>query len=436
MKIFDELESEVRSYARSFPRVFNRAKGEYLYDSDGTEFLDFLAGAGTLNYGHNNPLFKQSLIDYIEADGIAHGLDLHTSAKQAFLETLQSKILKPRNLDYQVQFTGPTGTNAVEAALKLARNITGRHNIISFTNGFHGVSLGALSATGNSHHRGAAGINLGGVSRMPYDNYLGDGFDTTAYLDKVLSDSSSGIDTPAAVIVETVQGEGGINAASFEWLKALEQVCRRHDVLLIVDDIQAGCGRTGTFFSFEPVGIQPDIVTMSKSLSGYGLPMAVVLMKSEHDLWKPGEHNGTFRGNNHAFITATAAINHYWSDDAFSKDILRKGEIIKTHLDRFAAEYGDGNFSARGRGMFQGINCISGELAGDISLRAFKKGLMIETSGAEDQVIKLLCPLIISDEALAKGLDIIEESIKESCDHFRRIPSEKDFFQSLSVSRN
>lgn len=430
MKIFDELESEVRSYARSFPRVFNRAQSEYLYDSDGTEFMDFLTGAGTLNYGHNNPLFKQALIDYIEADGIAHGLDLHTSAKQAFLETLQSKILKPRNLDYQVQFTGPTGTNAVEAALKLARNITGRHNIISFTNGFHDVSLGALSATGNSHHRGAAGINLGGVSRMPYDNYLGEGFDTTAYLDKVLSDSSSGIDKPAAVIVETVQGEGGINAASFEWLRALQEVCTRHEVLLIVDDIQAGCGRTGTFFSFEPVGIQPDIVTMSKSLSGYGLSMAVVFMKSEHDLWKPGEHNGTFRGNNHAFVTATAAINHYWSDDAFTREILRKGETIKTHLDRFVAEYGDGNFSARGRGMFQGINCISGDLAGDISLRAFKKGLMIETSGAEDQVIKLLCPLIISDEALAKGLAIIEESIKEAREQFRRIPREKDFFQA------
>jgi diaminobutyrate-2-oxoglutarate transaminase len=227
-----------------------------------------------------------------------------------------------------------------------------------------------------------------------------------------------------------VQGEGGINAASFEWLRALEQVCRRHEVLLIVDDIQAGCGRTGSYFSFEPVGIQPDIVTMSKSLSGYGLPMALVFMKSEHDLWKPGEHNGTFRGNNHAFVTATAAIDHYWSDDTFSKEVLRKGEIIKAHLDRFVAEYGDGNFSARGRGMFQGINCISGELAGDISLRAFKKGLMIETSGAEDQVIKLLCPLIISDEALAKGLAIIEESIKESCEQFRRIPSERDFFQS------
>ena len=435
MKIFDELESEVRSYARSFPRVFNRACGEYLYDTDGTEFLDFLAGAGTLNYGHNNPLFKQALLEYIEADGITHGLDLHTLAKQRFLETLQAKILRPRGLDYQVQFTGPTGTNAVEAALKLARNIKGRHNIIAFTNGFHGVSLGSLAATGNSHHRGAAGIALGGVTRMPYDGYLGDGFDTTAYLDKVLSDASSGIDKPAAAIVETVQGEGGINAASFEWLRALQEVCHRHDVLLIIDDIQAGCGRTGTFFSFEPVGIQPDIVTMSKSLSGYGLPMAVVFMKSELDLWKPGEHNGTFRGNNPAFITATAAINHYWSDSKFSKSIEKKGQVIADRLDQFVADYGDGSFNARGRGMFQGINCVSGELASDISLRAFKRGLMIETSGAEDQVIKLLCPLTISEEALNKGLDIIEESISESCEHFRRIPSEKDFFQSEEASQ-
>ena len=429
MKIFDELESEVQSYARSFPRVFNRASGEFLYDSDGAEFLDFLAGAGTLNYGHNNPLFKKALLEYIEADGITHGLDLHTVAKRHLLETLQEKILKPRNLDYHVQFTGPTGTNAVEAAMKLARNIKGRHNIIAFTNGFHGVSLGALAATGNSHHRGAAGVSLSGVTRMPYDDYLGAGFDTTMYLDKVLSDASSGVDKPAAVIVETVQGEGGINAASFEWLRALQEVSIRHDVLLILDDIQSGCGRTGTFFSFEPVGIQPDIVTMSKSLSGYGLPMALVFMKSELDRWKPGEHNGTFRGNNPAFITAAAAIDHYWSDDGFSKSIERKGQVIKDRLDHFVAQYGDGNFNARGRGMFRGINCVSGELASDISLRAFKKGLMIETSGAEDQVIKLLCPLTISDESLQVGLDKIEESIFEACEKFRKIPSEKDFFQ-------
>lgn len=276
MKIFDEIESEVQSYARSFPRVFNRAKMEHLYDEEENEYLDFLAGAGTINYGHNNPLFKPLLMDYIENDGITHGLDMHTKAKGEFLEAFNEKILKPRDLDYVMQFTGPTGTNAVEAALKLARNIKGRQNIISFTNGFHGVSLGSLAATGNSHHRGAAGVSLGGVSRVPYDGYLGDEIDTTAYLDKVLSDSSSGIDKPAAVIVETVQGEGGINAASFEWLRNLEKVCRKHDVLLIIDDIQAGCGRTGTFFSFEEAGIKPDMVTLSKSLGGYGLPFAVV----------------------------------------------------------------------------------------------------------------------------------------------------------------
>ncbi len=433
MKIFDEIESEVQSYARSFPRLFNKAQGEFLYDEDGNQYLDFLAGAGTLNYGHNNPIFKEKLLDYIHADGITHGLDLHTKAKGEFLEAFNEKILKPRNLDYMVQFTGPTGTNAVEAALKLARNIKGRENIISFTNGFHGVSLGSLAATGNSHHRGAAGVSLNGTSRMPFDGYLGDEVDTTFYLDKVLSDSSSGIDLPAAVIVETVQGEGGINAASFEWLQNLEKVCRKHDVLLIVDDIQAGCGRTGTFFSFEEAGIKPDIVTLSKSLGGYGLPFAVVLMSPDLDQWKPGEHNGTFRGNNFAFVTAKAAIDNYWSDDQFSKEIKRKGAYVSKRLEEIVEVYGEGNFTTRGRGMFQGINCVNGEIAAKITSQAFKKGLIIETSGADDQVVKFLCPLIISDESLKKGIDIVEQVIKEVCAK-EDIPEDKDYFDDVELA--
>jgi len=428
MKIFEEIESEVQSYARSFPRVFNKAVGELLYDEEGTQYLDFLAGAGTLNYGHNNPLFKGKLLDYIHNDGITHGLDLHTKAKGEFLETFNEKILKPRGLEYVLQFTGPTGTNAVEAALKLARNVTGRENIIAFTNGFHGVSLGALAATGNSHHRGAAGVSLNGVSRMPFDGYLGEEIDTIAYLDKVLSDSSSGIDLPAAVIVETVQGEGGINAASFEWLKNLQHTCKKHDVLLIVDDIQAGCGRTGTFFSFEEAGLYPDIVTLSKSLGGYGLPFAMVCIKPEIDQWKPGEHNGTFRGNSFAFVTAKAAIDTYWSDDTFSKEIKRKGEYISKRLETIVDQYGEGNFSTRGRGMFQGINCINSELAGKITHKAFLQNMIIETSGADDQVVKFLCPLIISDENLKKGLDIIEQAIKEVCAKEGSIPEEKNYF--------
>ncbi len=434
MKIFEEIESEVQSYARSFPRVFNRAKGEFLYDEDGNEYLDFLAGAGTLNYGHNNNLFKERLLEYIEADGICHGLDLHTKAKGEFLEVFNEKILKPRDMDYVVQFTGPTGTNAVEAALKLARNIKGRENIITFTNGFHGVSLGALAATGNSHHRGAAGVSMAGVTRMPYDGYLGDEVDTTYYLDKVLGDSSSGVDKPAAVIVETVQGEGGINAASFEWLRNLQDVCRRNDVLLIVDDIQAGCGRTGTFFSFEEAGIDPDIVTMSKSLSGYGLPFAVVLIRPELDRWKPGEHNGTFRGNNLAFVTAKAAIEHYWSTDIFAQEVKTKGDYVAQRLEAIVEKYGNGQFTTRGRGMFRGINCVNGEIAEKITRRAFKKGLVIETSGAEDQVIKFLCPLIITQANLTRGIDILEECIREVCAAEDDIPETNDYFDDVKMT--
>jgi len=431
MKIFEEIESEVQSYARAFPRIFHKAQGEFLYDEEGNQYLDFLAGAGTLNYGHNNPVMKQALLDYIAEDGISHGLDMHTKAKGEFLETFNEKILKPRGLNYVVQFTGPTGANSVEAALKLARNVTGRENIISFTNGFHGVSLGALATTGNSHHRGAAGVSLSGSARMPYDGYLGEDVDTTAYLEKVLSDSSSGVDKPAAVLVETIQGEGGINAASFEWLRNLEKVCRQHDVLLIVDDIQAGCGRSGTFFSFEEIGINPDIVTLSKSLSGYGLPFAVVLMKPELDQWKPGEHNGTFRGNNLAFVTAKATINHYWHNDEFSKEITTKGDYIAQRVDDWVQQYGEGNFSAKGRGMFRGINCVNGDIASQITRAAFKKGLIIETSGADDQVVKFLCPLVISMDNLEKGMDIVEESIKEVCAREDSIPEDTDYFDNV-----
>ena len=428
MKIFEEIESEVQSYARSFPRVFNKAQGEYLYDTEGNQYLDFLAGAGTLNYGHNNPVFKKELLKYIEADGITHGLDLHTKAKGNFLNTFNDMILKTRNMDYIVQFTGPTGANAVETAMKLARKIKQKETIISFTNGYHGVTLGALATTGNQHHRGGAGMLLTGVDTLPYDGYMGDDMDTTAYLDKVLTDSSSGVDHPAAIILETVQGEGGITAASYGWLQNIEKICKKHDILLIVDDIQAGCGRTGTFFSFDEVGIQPDIITMSKSLSGYGLPFAMVLFKPEHDIWKPGEHNGTFRGNNLAFVTAEAAIKHFWSDDLFSKEVKRKGKYMYDRINKIIDQYGEGNFSSRGRGMFQGINCVSGDLASKITKLAFKNGLMIETSGADDHVIKFLCPLTISDQNLKKGMDILEDAIETVCAKVKNFDEEVDFF--------
>ncbi len=411
--IFTKMESEVRSYARSFPVVFKRAQGCHLFDQQGRRYLDFLAGAGTLSYGHNNPLLKRALIDYIEQDGITHGLDMQTQAKAEFLGALDELILKPRALEYVVQFTGPTGTNAVEAAMKLARKVTGRHNIVAFTNGFHGVTAGAVAATGNTHHRAAAGIPLSGITRMPYDGYLGNDFDTTILLDKMLSDASSGIDLPAAVLLETVQGEGGLNVASDNWLRALEKVCRKYGALLIVDDIQAGCGRTGSFFSFERAGIKPDIVTLSKALSGYGLPFAVALIRKKYDQWKPGQHNGTFRGNNHAFVTATAVFREYWRDDNFSRDVQKKSLLLEQQLEAIAASHPDLIAKRKGRGMMQGIACHDGASAELITRRAFSKGLIIETSGADSEVAKCLCPLTISEADLRSGLAILAESVSE-----------------------
>ena len=410
LEIFEDLESDVQSYARSFPVIFDRAEGAHIYDQDGKAYLDFLSGAGSLNYGHNNPVLRRKLIEYIEYGGITHSLDLHTSAKERFLDALNRVIFEPRDMRYVVQFTGPTGTNAVEAALKLARNIKGRHNIISFTNGFHGVSLGAMAATGNSHHRDASGIPLSGVTALPYDGYLGDEVDTIDLLEKMLSDSSSGVDQPAAAIVETIQGEGGLNVAGAEWLRRLEAVCRKHDMLLIVDDIQSGCGRSGRFFSFEEAGISPDMVTMSKSLSGYGLPFAVLLIKAQYDRWKPGEHNGTFRGNNHAFVTAATALLTYWSDDAFAEDVRRKAGILADRLDEIAEKCAEGAVSPKGRGMMRGLSFARPKQASETARRAFKDSLIIETSGAESQVVKCLPPLTITDTELEKGLTILENA--------------------------
>lgn len=416
MTIFERRESEVQSYARSFPVTFHRAAGCWLTDTEGNSYLDFLAGAGSLNYGHNHPTLRDALVEYIQDDGIAHGLDMHTKAKSAFLESFEKRILEPRGLDYKVMFTGPTGTNAVEAALKLARRAKGRENIISFTNGFHGVTLGALAMTGNVHHRHVAGVTLSGATPMPFDGYFGESADSTDYLDRVLSDGSSGVDLPAAVIVECVQGEGGINAASMEWLQSLEKVCRKHDVLMIVDDIQAGCGRTGTFFSFEPAGIEPDIVTLSKSLSGMGLPFAVTLFRPELDLWEPGEHNGTFRGNNHAFVTATTALETFWKDDSFAAEVRAKGELLGKRLAEMAEKYGNGELSLRGRGMMQGIAFPNGKTAGRVTEKAFERGLLIETSGSDDEVVKCLCPLTISEAELTRGLEILEAAMAECVD--------------------
>lgn len=408
MTIIERLESEVRTYCRSFPTVFARADGATLHDRSGRSYLDFFAGAGALNYGHNHPFLRDRLLSYITSGGITHSLDMATEAKCEFLEAFERYVLRPRDLDYRVMFPGPTGTNAVEAALKLARKVTGRSQIVSFTNAFHGMTLGSLAITGNAAKRAGAGVALTDVMRAPFDGYFGPGIDTLAHLSQLLADGSSGVDAPAAFVVETIQAEGGINVASAEWLRGLAALARKYGALLIVDDIQVGCGRTGAFFSFEEVGLTPDIICLSKSLSGFGLPFAITMMRPELDVWSPGEHNGTFRGNNHAFVTAAAALEHFWADEHFTDSLADKAKIARARLVRIAQTT---EATVRGRGMILGLGFEDPEIARRASEHAFENGLVIETAGAEGHVLKLLPPLTITVDELQRGLDIIESAV-------------------------
>jgi len=412
LEIFEEWESEVRGYIRLFPTTFDTARGSLLIGEDGSEYIDFFAGAGTLNYGHNNPLFKQALLDYIERDGIIHALDLATRAKREFIETFRDLVLTPRELRYKLQFTGPTGANATEAAIKVARLATGRTNVIAFTRGYHGLSLGALATTAARQYRSAAGVSLGNVTFAPYEGYFGPDVDTIELLAKQLADPSGGIDKPAAVIVESIQGEGGVNVASPEWLRRLAALATAHEIPLIVDDIQAGCGRSGDFFSFEEAGIRPDIVVLSKSLSGYGLPMSLVMISPELDVWEPGGHTGTFRGNNLAFVGATAALRTYWADDDFSAETKRKGELLRSRLANIVARH-PGDLVERGRGLFRGLASLTdSNFAARVSREAFGRGVVIETAGAYSEVVKFLPPLTTDDETLLRGLDVVEAAIE------------------------
>jgi diaminobutyrate-2-oxoglutarate transaminase len=415
MGIFEVRESAVRSYCRIWPKVFDRAAGSWLYDEDGRAYLDFFTGASALNYGHNNPALKRALIDYLADDRVIHSLDMHTVAKSEFLTAFDELILQPRQLNYRVQFPGPGGTNAVEAALKLARKATGRTEVITFVGAFHGMTLGALAVTSSRFHRDGAGVPLPHAIPVPFGCRLNGGNPASPGIERLLQDSAAGLDQVAAVIVETVQGEGGINVAPLEWLSELAELCQRHGILLIVDDVQMGCGRTGPFFSFEAAGIKPDIVCLSKSISGYGLPLALTLIRPDLDIWKPGEHNGTFRGVNPAFVTGTAALRAYWQDKALEHGTLAKGQRVADALTALARSVPGTPIRARGRGLAHGLAFGHGEMARKVSSAAFERGLLVETAGPDDEVIKLLPPLTVTDAEIDQGLALLADAIQTVC---------------------
>ena len=410
--VFEKYESEVRSYCRNFPAVFTKAKGSYIFAEDGKEYIDFLCGAGALNYGHNNDYIKSRIIDYLESDGIIHSLDMFTSAKRDFIEFFESKVLEPRGFNYKIQFPGPTGTNAVEAALKLARKVKKRNNIFAFMGAFHGMTLGSLSMTTDRDSREGAGVVLTDVTHIPTP-YMFPELDVLKYMQTLIDDDHSGISKPAAVFVEPVQADGGIHVFSVEFLKGLREFCTRNDILLVCDDIQVGSARTGTYFSFERAGIVPDIVTLSKSIGGYGMPFALVLFKPELDVWNPGEHNGTFRGSQLSIVAAKAGLEIMLESNV-EAEVRRKGEIIAEYLGK-VKEINE-SFDVRGIGFMWGVDC--NKVKPDAVSRAivkecFENGLIVERAGRNNDVVKLMPCLLADDETLKKGLDIFVNAVKK-----------------------
>ena len=407
--VFEKYESGVRSYCRSFPTVFEKAQGSILTDAQGKEYIDFFSGAGGVNYGHNNPYIINKMTEYLASGGVIHSLDMYTVKKEEFISYFQENILKPKGFDYKIQFAGPTGTNAVEAALKLARKYTGRTNVFAFMGAFHGMTMGSLALTTDQSSRDAAGLPLIGVTHIPAP-YMFENLDTIEYMDTIITDDHSGVEKPAAIILESVQADGGIYAFDVDWLKALRALCDKHVILLILDDIQAGCGRSGNFFSFERAGIIPDIVTVSKSIGGVGMPMALVLYKPELDIWSPGEHTGTFRGNQLSMVAAKAALEVFVNDN-----IAEKTEHSQMVMEKYLKEnilIIDERISVRGIGLIWGVDLskLGGdELTRKVMQNCFEKGLVMERVGRNNAVMKLMPPLVIEDDLLIKGLDILKE---------------------------
>lgn len=407
MNVFEKYESEVRSYCRSFPKEFTKAKGSIIEDIEGNKYIDFFCGAGALNYGHNNDYIKTKLIDYLESDNIIHSLDMYTSAKREFIEYFENNVLIPRNLNYKIQFPGPTGTNAVEAALKLARKVKKRKNIFALMGCFHGMTLGSLALTSDSGSRNGAGVDLNNVTHIPAP-YMMNNFDTIEYMRMILTDDHSGIEKPAAVIIETVQAEGGVYPLPVDFMKELRKLCDEFDILLIVDDIQVGCARTGTFFSFERAGIIPDIVVMSKSIGGYGLPFAVTLFKPELDIWTPGEHNGTFRGNQLSMVAAKAGLE-FMIKEKIEEKVRNNSKIIEKCLEPISNTY-----DVRGIGYIWGIDVHDEKKASIICKKCFERGLILEKAGRNNSVVKIMPALTIDPTTLEKGLSILLTCIDEA----------------------
>ncbi|TNC79428.1 MAG: diaminobutyrate--2-oxoglutarate transaminase [Oleiphilus sp.] len=419
MSIFDQRESDVRGYCRVYPVTFDTALNARQTDTEGNEYIDFFAGAGVLNFGHNNERMKKAMIAYLERNGVTHSLDMHSTAKQAFMERFVKTVLEPRKMPHKMQFMGPTGTNSVEAALKIARRATGRQEVVAFSKGFHGMTLGSLACTANQVFRGAAGVPLNHVSHYPFGCEktcqgceLGCGLEGLQQLRARYQDGSSGIQPPAAFMVEAIQAEGGVNIASQAWLQGVQELARELGSVFIIDDIQVGCGRTGSYFSFDDLDVDPDIVCLAKGIGGMGTPLAMNLVKPEIDKhWNPGEHTGTFRGQGLSFVAGSEALG-YFEDDTLMDQVKSYSQIMLNAIQPLEEEYEE--VQIRGKGMIYGVDVSSGEHAKAIVNGCFKAGLLVSACGSGGRVIKLIPPLTIPEQDLKEGLVILVNECKKA----------------------
>ena len=434
----DEMESNVRSYPRKLPLAIAKAQGCWVTDVEGNEYLDCLAGAGTLALGHNHPAIIKSIQDTLASGLPLHTLDITTPLKDAFSEALLAHFPGGKD-EYRLQFCGPTGADATEAAVKLAKTFTGRGSVISFSGGYHGMTQGSLALTGNLGAKNAVPNLMPGVQFLPYPHEyrcplgLGGeaGVDTlTYYFENFIEDVESGVVKPAAVILEAIQGEGGVVVGPTKWLRKIREVTEKHGILMIADEVQAGFCRSGKMFAFQHAGIEPDIVVMSKAVGG-SLPLAVLAIKKKFDAWQPAGHTGTFRGNQLAMATGYASLRIMREQD-LAGNAQARGDFIRSELNRLAQEFPCiGN--VRGRGLMIGIEIVDERrpadrmgslpadavLAAEIQKACFNNKLLLERGGRNGTVVRLLAPLIITQQECEELIKRFRQSVADALESVR-----------------